>query len=214
MFNTFVLDILEKLDISNYKILKNNNLYIINNLIHILPHYDAPPSDFTDSHIYIYNMLRNKLNIENKVKYKKIYLKRDSYVNKTYGNDEIGILRQIINENEIIAFLKNNNFEIITLGDKNINDKCILLNDAKIIITPLGANCMNFIYANAPEKIIYLSNNEMFGDNYFTSLSKILNNNYPIESILLRFKTEYNLDKNNQWNGSFYVDIDFLKEYI
>ena len=214
MFNQLIKDIFEKCNIFKYKLLKCNKIYKIKNLISI-PHYAAPPSLFVNSHIYIYNKIRETLDVCNeRPKTKKIYLKRDNCINTNFNNSETGILRQIINENELIEFLKTYNYEIITLGSKTISEKNLLLNDAKIIITPLGANCMNFIFSNAPYKIIYLSNNNNFGDTYFTNLSKILNNNYPIESILLRFDTEYNLDLTNKWNGSYSVNLNALKKYI
>lgn len=79
-------------------------------------------------------------------------------------------------------------------------------------MTPLGANCYNFIFCNAPKHIIYLSNTELFGNNIYTSLSRELNNADVKESIFRYSGVSY--DPTNQWNNSFYVNIDEIISYI
>ena len=59
----------------------NRKIYIIKNYINSNK-YSAPPSDFVYEHYFIYNMIRNKLNINKNINpYKKIYLRRDNQIN-------------------------------------------------------------------------------------------------------------------------------------
>jgi len=97
-------------------------------------------------------------------------------------------------------------FQIIHLGDKYISEKKTILENSKIIITPLGSNCLNLIFANAPKNLILFSNNNNFGYEYYTSLCETLNNE-KINYKFIRYKTLYNDDSINQWNGSFRVNI-------
>lgn len=213
-YNIFSKNLLNLLKIDNIIILEDKFIYNINNLITI-PHYHAPPSYFTNNHLFIYNLIRNKLEIKNdQIKNRKIYLKRDSIQNDKYGNSETGICRQILNENELIDKLKNLNFEIITLGTSSIENKKKLLENASIIITPSGANCCNFLFTNAPNNIIYLGNLETFTDEYFSNIIKILNST-NINCHSLRYQSIYELcDPTNKWNSPFNVDIDDLIIFI
>jgi len=214
-YNILCKNILNLLNINESQIiiLKDKNIYMINDYI-TTPIYHAIPSNFTYEHISIYKKIREKLNILPNIEpLRKVYLKRDSVPNSLYGNSETGILRQIINENELIEQLIKEGFEIITLGNKNINEKTILLNNIKILITPLGANCMNLIFSNSPHNIIYLSNNKMFGNDNYNYLSEELNNS-KINSIIIRYEG-IQTDISNQWNDSFRVDIkDILDKII
>jgi hypothetical protein len=56
----------------------------------------------------------------------------------------------------LINELTKINFDIITLGYKNIIKKKELLENTSILITPLGANIMNLIFTNTPHHIIFL----------------------------------------------------------
>ena len=218
-YNSLCKEILDLLNINNIYILEENKIYNIKNLI-CIKHYQSPPSNFTTNHLNIYNLLRDKINMlslkpnENSTNYNRlIYLKRDGIPNKDYGNSETGILRQIINENELIDYLKNKNFEIITLGDKSLKEKYSLLKNSKILITPLGANCMNLIFSDCPKNVIVLSNDNNFGFDYYINLMHTLTNTKS-NNILIKCKTIYNNDKLNRWNGSFKVDINMLNNIL
>ena len=113
----------------------------------------------------------------------------------------------------MIEQLKIKGFEIISLGDKHINEKKILLDDINIVLTPLGANMLNFIFSNAPKKIICMSNHNNFGFEQFISIIEILNG-CKTNSKLLRYNS-IDIDPLNQWNGSFNVNIkDILTTII
>jgi len=214
-YNNLCKDILKLLNINdeNIYILEDETIYIINDYVNSNI-YHAPPDNFTYNHLWIYKKIREPLNIvPNNNPYKKIYLKRDGISNNNFGNSEIGIKRQIINENELMSHLIKMNFEIIHLGDKFISEKKEFLENSKIIITPLGANCLNLIFSNAPKHIIMLGNHNIFGYEYYTSLCEVLNNE-KINRKFIQNDTVYNNDETNEWNGAFYVNIDQINDYL
>lgn len=208
-YNNLCKDILDKLNINNENIyiLEDKNIYIIDTFA-TSNIYNAPPDNFTRNHLWVYEKIRRPLQfVSNNNPYKKIYLKRDGISNNDFGNSETGINRQIINENELIDNLIKMNFQIIHLGDKYISEKKTILENSKIIITPLGANCLNLIFSNAPKNIIILGNHNLFGYEYYTSLCETLNNE-KINHKFLKYNSVKNNDNKNQWNGAFRVNID------
>lgn len=214
-YNNLCKDILQHLKIynDNIHILEDKKIYIINKFISSSV-YNAPPDNFTFNHLWIYEKIRQSLNIiSNNNPYKKIYLKRDGISNNNFGNSETGIKRQIINESDLIDNLIKMNFQIIHLGDKYISEKKELLENSKIIITPLGANCLNLIFSNAPKNTIILSNDNNFGYQYYTTLCEKLNNE-QIKCKYIQYNSICINDNTNAWNGSFYVNIDEIIDYV
>lgn len=210
-YNNLCRDILQLCNINGERIviMENETIYTINNYAGKVD-YHAPPSGLTQAHVSVYNRIRNNLRIKpNTNPHRLIYMKRDNAPDSLYGNDETGIKRQITNEKQLIQELEKMNFEIVTLGNKSLQEKHNLLRDAKIIITPLGANCMNLIFTNAPKHLLMLSNENNFGDEYYANASSRLNNT-SIRYKCNRFRSLYNDDKLNQWNSSFDVDIPVL----
>lgn len=152
-----------KIDRSHIEIIEDGYIYDIKNYIPTT-RYHCAPTPYSPTHIELYKKIREPLLItENTSPSRNVYLKRDGKPCITFGNSETGILRQIMNENELITKLQSIGFEIITLGDKYIEEKAALLNNINTLITPLGANCINLIFCNSPKHIIYLSNTENFG---------------------------------------------------
>jgi capsular polysaccharide biosynthesis protein len=211
-YNNLCKDILKLLNISESQIviLEDGIIYDILDYI-ITPIYHAIPSYMTSNQLSIFKKIRDNLEIKQNLNPRRnIYIKRDGIPNDNFGNSETGILRQIKNENELIDSLRIKGFEIISLGDKHIIENIILLNDINICITPLGANMLNFIFSNAPKKIICLSNHNNFGfEQYISTIDNL--NNCKTNHNLLRYNS-ISIDPLNQWNGSFNVNIkDIIK---
>ena len=82
-----------------------------------------------------------------------------------------------------------------------------------MVITALGANCLNIIFSNAPKNMIILNNSVNFGYDYYINLCQALNNE-KINSVLFNYECLYNNDNSNHWNCSFCVNIDKLCDYI
>jgi capsular polysaccharide biosynthesis protein len=206
-YNELTIDILNYYKISKDLIflLEDNIVYNIKNLYH-KNHYES--WDICDNKLKIYNTIRNNLEINDTIPIKRIYLKRDGISNKNTGNGEVGITRKISNEDLLINKLKELNFEIITLGNKNLVEKKNLLNNCDILITQLGANLFNLAFSNLPKKIIILSNNYLVGiDFYLNFLSKL--NNKQINYKLFQYDCDnLFIDPKNNTNNSFKVNIN------
>lgn len=206
-YNELCKDILSLLNISESQIVILQDGVIYNIIDYITtPLYSCVPDHITSNQISIYSKIREQLDIKPNVNPRRnIYIKRDDIPNINFGNSETGILRKIKNENELIDQLRMKGFEIISLGDKHIIEKKILLDDINIVVTPLGANMLNFIFSNAPRKIICMSNHNNFGFEQFISIIEMLNGSTTINK-LLRYES-IDIDPTNKWNGSFNVNI-------
>jgi len=212
-FNKLAIDIFKicNIDNKNILILENNVVYEFSEIYN---HKTNQDMIMNDNMLYIFNYIRQKIDVKpNDKPIRKIYLKRDGLPNVKYGNNETGIKRQIPNEQELINYLISLNFEIITLGDKSIIEKKSLLENAKIIITQNGANCMNLIFTNKPEHLIILTNEHLIGTGSYIELFSKLNNS-KIQYKILHYPTIRNLDTKNNTNGEFYININEIGNYL
>ena len=210
-------EILNTLGIKEDKIfiLEDNVKYIFKNLKTSHHEYHGPGGTIYPDMFSICSLLRENLNIsQNSNKYRKVYLKRDGVPNEKFGNMEIGHYRKITNESELISYLESFGFEIINLGDKNFSEKVKLLKDINILITPLGANCMNLIFSNCPNNILMLSNDRPIGPDYFINLCSTLNNSSINNKILTYPSINSNEDPKNSTNSPYTVDINDIKKYL
>ena len=98
--------------------------------------------------IWLKNKFLNK-------KSKKIFPKR-IYIDRSDSNSNLKEFRSIINEKEIIEYLKKKNFELIQLSKLNLEDEIKIFNDAEIVVGLQGAGFTNLIWANSKTKIIEL----------------------------------------------------------
>jgi len=213
-YNKIQKELLDICDITNIIILKNNTIYNIINYI--------PPShhtlDISLDHLWIYNLIRNKLNITPNIKKDRlIYLKRDDIPNAEYNNNNFGSDRRILNDDKFCDMLISKGFEIIPVGTLSIVEKSKVLKDAKMLITLVGTNCMNLIFTNAPETVIFISNMHnhpfaYFNPHYYLSFSEILNNT-KINTSCLSFDPIRPIIS-NKYNIPFYVDIDQFENMI
>jgi len=167
--------------------------------------------------IFSLNKIRKILNIKKNVNpTKKLYIQRNNIESKKTGCYNIGFKRKIINELELINYLKKNGFEIIKLGNKSIEEKSMLLNNSEIIITQMGGNIFNLLFSNTPKKILFLSNEYPILYNYICCM---LNCKDIIESTktnfkIIKYKTIINYDKENSTNGCFEVKINDIDNFI
>jgi hypothetical protein len=213
-------DIFNILEISDSKILvlENNIEYIFKNLTtveHVGPQWHGVGGEINSDGIEIYKKIRNNLKLTpNYNPYRKIYLKRDGKPNPLYGNGEIGIFRKIDNESELEKFLLDNEFEIVELGTKTIKEKSEELADAYIVVTQIGANCMNLIFSNSIKNLLLLSNDYPIGKDYYFKLIDNLNPFFCTKEIFEHPSSYYGADVKNSSNNPFFVDIHRISNYI
>lgn len=209
-YNYLCQDILNHCCIPHEKIilLKDSTITTIQ-ILAPRQHYHTVPSPYTSDHVWIYRMIRKMLPLsQTKTPIRKVYIKRDGVPNHQFGNSETGSNRKILNEDSLIQILSSLGFECLTLGTKTLDEKCQALHNIDILITSLGANCMNLVFGNAPKNCILLSNDHPLGEHYYTSLSSELNT-YPIHTIHIQSPSDPNyIDPLNSMNSAFTVPID------
>ena len=213
-YNILHKELFKYTNISNDNIilLESNTIYNINNFARRIPHEDT--FMITHTKLYIYNLIRNNLHIEpNYSPKRKVYLKRDGAASTEYGNSETGVIRKINNEDELINTLSLLGFEIITFGTKTFEEKKLALSNCQIIISQIGANCMNFIFGNAPKHILLLSNTNPLGETYYVDLMSLLNGQH-IKYKLLKYNPSGDKDPTNIWNDAYTINIQDVVEYI
>ncbi|MDD6486796.1 MAG: glycosyltransferase family 61 protein [Spirochaetales bacterium] len=101
----------------------------------------------------------------------------------TLGNKRIYIsrklakFRKVINEDIIIDFLKQKNFEIHYLENYTVQQQIELFNKCSVLIAPHGAGLINMCYSAPGIKILELFP-KYYHDNSFMLQSVMLKNNY------------------------------------
>jgi capsular polysaccharide biosynthesis protein len=172
-------------------------------------------ADFNADKIETFNLIREKLLLSANTKFNRnVYIKRntENIVNNDCYN--IGKTRQIVNEDQLISALQKLNFEIITLGERDIYEKKNLLSNINILITQTGGTMYNLIFANTPKSVIFLSNNSPLHVDYIRDLLPRLN--FYTSGSVTTFKYGsyiYKCDITNVMNDPFIVNIDQVINY-
>jgi capsular polysaccharide biosynthesis protein len=171
--------------------------------------YDC--ADLNDDKIETFNLIREKILIsKNLMPTRNVYVKRNTEVILNTDCYNIGKTRQIVNEELLLQNLKKMNFEIITLGESDIYDKCKLLSNINILITQIGGNMYNLVFSNVPRHIIFLSNNSSISHaEYINNLLPKMKC-YTHHSMIVFTHKSYviNCDAKNPTNDSFEVNIN------
>jgi len=219
-YNNLCKNILSILKIpeNNIIVLEDNVRYIfrdIDTIPHVGPQWNSAGGSINLDGIDLYHKLRNALNISpSKDVNRKVYLKRDQTAYVEYNNSEVGKYRYIINEDKLITLLLKNDFEVITLGDKTIEEKVNYLKDIDILITQLGANVCNLIFSNTIRNILVLSNNKPIGQKYYFDMIDMLNLDNKTKDMFTYPCVNYGIDPDNDTNTPFQVDLNDINKYI
>jgi capsular polysaccharide biosynthesis protein len=212
-YNLITDNIIKSLKICEEDILILDNDIIINATNLFYNNYEC--GDFNTDKIETFNLIREKLLVNENVLFNRnVYLKKNT--ENIPNNDcyNIGKLRQIINEEQLINILKTLNFEIITLGECDIITKKNLLSNINILITQTGGAMYNLIFSNTPKDIIFLSNNHPLHTDYINNLLPKLNFYTPISMKLFTYNSYIkNCDKTNIMNDPFIVNVDEIVSY-
>ena len=216
-YNNLYKDIIKytNIDTNNIILLDSDTNYFIKNFIKGPSFISPNGNNFTEDLLQVYKLFNKNISLNIiPYDYKKIYIKRDHKICNENNNMECGIFRYIINEEELIEKLKDKGYLIISLGDKTLEEKFRILRNTETIITQLGANCMNFIFLNKIKNILVLSNTEPICYDYYTSLSKTINN-IEFNTTLLQFQSiKEKCDPKNSTNSPFAVDINMILNYV
>ena len=125
------------------------------------------------------------------------------FINRTGSSS---VMRDIINKDDLIDYLKNKNFMIIDPSKLDFLQQIKIFNSSKIIIGLYGAGLTNVIFCKKGTTIIELKNN--YTDNVYKNISKAFNLKY------------YNLISNKvasdgskrSWDGHIDVNIKKLSK--
>ena len=147
---------------------------------------------------WIIKFLRN--DISKKVKSKKKSYKR-IFIDRS---DSLQSHSKLINNNEVIKYLKSKRFKCLRLTELNLKDQISIFKNCNTIIAPHGAGLTNIAFCKKNTKVIEIipHDNKNF---LFKRISKINK---------LKYKSIY-LDKiYNNKNGDMYLNLDDLKKYL
>lgn len=200
--NNFQKETLKILKIDEKKIIDSDKFrhVKVKNLISVThPNYFA--GTIFDAHSklpewIIINLRKKFLNLSlKKFKYKKIFIDRsDSTQNHC----------KIINNIEVIKYLKSQNFNIIQLSKLKFKDQVSIFNNCDLVIAPHGAGLANISFCKKNTKILEIIP-KTHRNKVYEKVSKINKLNYK--------KIELKKIRNNL-NGDMYLEISNLKKII
>ena len=147
---------------------------------------------------WIIKFLRN--DISKKVKSKKKSYKR-IFIDRS---DSLQNHSKLINNNEVIKYLKSKRYKCLRLTELNLKDQISIFKNCNTIIAPHGAGLTNIAFCKKNTKVIEIipQDNKNF---LFKRISKINK---------LKYKSIY-LDKiYNNKNGDMHLNLDDLKKYL
>lgn len=108
--------------------------------------------------------------------------------------------RTIINENELINFLKDNDFEIINLSKKKFIDQIKIFNSARLIVAMHGAGLTNLLFCKSNTKVIEITENFIQYLNIQDPIYIKLKNKKNIDWFTKKNSSEYNSYTRSMFN--------------
>lgn len=142
---------------------------------------------------FIRQEVDNIINLRSTKPYRKIYISRTNYSNRSYNNGEIE------------TCLKNNGFEIVYPETLSVREQIRIFNESKLIVGASGAALTNILYCRESTSVIVLANKKL---------------NLPIFSSIaghLKLKLFYLTDKcldEDSLHSSFYISPEKLINFI
>ena len=130
-----------------------------------------------------------------KIGYKKIFIDRsDSSQNHC----------KLINNNEVIKFLKTRKYKCVKLTKFTLQDQISIFKNCSTIIAPHGAGLTNIAFSRKRTKVIEIvpKNNKNL---LFKRISKINK---------LKYKSIYLNKTYNNKSGDMYLNLKYLKKYL
>ena len=147
---------------------------------------------------WIIKFLRN--DISKKVKFKKKSYKR-IFIDRS---DSLQNHSKLINNNEVIKYLKSKRYKCLRLTELNLKDQISIFKNCNTIIAPHGAGLTNIAFCKKNTKVIEIIPHD--NKNYlFKRISKINK---------LKYKSIYLNKIYNNKNGDMHLKLDDLKKYL
>ena len=80
--------------------------------------------------------------------------------------------RRVVNEDEVVDFLKSQGFEVVVAGKLPLSRQIAAFANAKVIVGPHGAGLSNMVFAPPGAKVIELMGSAMFQQGFFLELAE------------------------------------------
>lgn len=144
--------------------------------------------------IYLRKIFLNK-KFKSKKKFKNIFIDR---------SDSEQSHCKLINNQQIINYLKKNNFKILQLSKLNFNEQIFVFSNCRNIIAPHGAGLANLVFCKKKTKVIEIIPKN-HPNNVYKRISEI--NKLDYKSIRCDFLSGNNL-------GDMFLDIKLLRKYL
>ncbi|MFN6495919.1 MAG: glycosyltransferase family 61 protein [Nostoc sp. DedQUE01] len=96
--------------------------------------------------------------------------------NLIYISRDRATVRRVINEDELVPFLKKFGFEVIFLEKMSVAEQALVLASASVIVAPHGAGLSNLVFCSPGTKVI-----ELFSPNYVNVCYWVLSNNIQLD---------------------------------
>ena len=189
----------------------NDQFELIDDLT-VIPDYEivsiygetCKTNPYSDNTTIIFPFLRQLF--LNKLNYELIVGKRIFITRKNSESHHNGTLKRcILNENVLIPYLKNKNFEIIQLEDYSMHDKIKLFMESEVILSSHSGSLTFCLFANNKSKIIEILNNGTYGfpHQHYITICNTLGLNYNKFSDITEDK-----------NGNFNIQLNKFEKFL
>lgn len=200
--NSFQKEILKLMRIKTEKFIDSNNYRHIkcDKLLSVThPNYFKKTIFFAHSNlpVWIVEVLKKKFIVKNskKLSYEKVFIDR---------SDSINSHCKLINNDEVIKFLKKKGYKILQLSKIKFIDQISIFKNCKKIIAPHGAGLANIVFCRRKTNILEIITKNIKNKEY-QRISKINK---------LRHKFVYlNYIKNNEY-GDMYLKLKKLEKIV
>ena len=191
----FGLKSIKIIDPKKFRHVKADNIISVSH-----PYYFKKTWAYAHSNLpsWIIRFLRNDMSKKvkkKKIGYKKIFIDRsDSSQNHC----------KLINNNEVIKFLKTRKYKCVKLTKFTLQDQISIFKNCSTIIAPHGAGLTNIAFSRKRTKVIEIipKNNKNL---LFKRISKINK---------LKYKSIYLNKTYNNKSGDMYLNLKYLKKYL
>lgn len=159
----------------------------------------------------------------------KVFSKKNNLKNKIYLTRKNASYRKLINEADLIDYLKSKQFLIIDLETFDIEKQIDLFSSAEVVISPTSSSLANIIFCNTGTKIIEITPRYKFRyenelKSRYSNICKWLNLKYfslPADPVEIEKVDEYtkevinlNIIKESNYYKDFLVKENDLKKII
>ena len=134
--------------------------------------------------------------------------KRRLYISRSDAS-----VRRVVNENEVIDFLKPLGFDVITPGEMRVHEQALAFSEAQTIVGPHGAALTNMVFAPKGCQIIEFLGGLRFRQGFFDRLSKSGEQSFTQLTCVSQGTADQRLTVNEQ-DFDMHVPIPALKEAL